>query len=185
MKFFRRSDLSPETRAHLALEALANRDGWGGITQLARRHRVSRQFIYLLMWSVSHVFEPKPRAEPKPQRAVEVEWDELVLALKLQGDCSEGDIAQILKTLGIPKNSIGSVSEHLHRLAAALPKSRPGVARVIVVLADEIFASGRPLLVVIEGRSHYVLKAAVGPDRKGHTWCKAFEELQRGEDGHP
>ena len=178
MKFFRRPDLSPETRAHLALEALANRGRWGGITQLARRHRVSRQFIYLLMWSVSHVFEPKPRADPKPQRAVEVEWDELVLALKLQGHCSVGGISQILKTLGIPKNSIGSISEHLRRLAAALPKARPGVARVIVVLADEVFASQTPILVAIEGRSHYILKAALGPDRKGDTWRQVFDELQ-------
>ena len=180
MKFARRLDLSPATRAGLALEALAQRGRWGGITQLARRYRVSRQFIYLLMWSVSHVFEPKPRSEP--QQAAEVKWGELVLALKLQGDCSVGDISQILKTLGIPKNSIGAVSEHLRRLAAALPKHRPSGARVIVVLADEIFASGRPLLVVIEARSHYILKAEVGPDRKGHTWCKVFEELQREGD---
>ena len=179
MKFVRRSDLSPETRARMALEALANRGRWGAITRLARCYRVSRQFVYLVMWGVSQVFEPETRSEPKPPRAVEVEWDKLVLALKLQGECSVGDISQVLKALGIPKNSIGAVSEHLRRLAAALPKPRPSGARMIVVLADEIFASGRPLLLAIEGRSHYILKAGVGPDRKGHTWCKVFEALQR------
>ena len=178
MKFARRPDLPPETRARIALEGLANRGRWGGVTRLARRHRVSRQFVYLLMWGVSQVFEPQTRSEPESPRAFTVEWDELVLALKLQGDCSEGDISQILKTLGVPKNSIGAISEYLHRLAAALPKQGPPVDRVIVVLADEIFASARPLLLVIEGRSHYILKAAVGPDRKGPTWCKLFEELQ-------
>lgn len=182
MRFARRPDLPPETRAQIALEGLANRGRWGSITQLARRYRVSRQFVYLLMWAVSHVFEPQTRSEPESSRALTVEWDELVLALKVQGDCSVGDISQILKTLGIPKDSIGAVSGYLRQLAASLPQENPPVARRIVVLADEIFASGKPLLLVIEGRSHYILKGLLGPDRKGDTWCKVFEDLQR--EGH-
>ena len=82
-------------------------------------------------------------------------------------------------TEGIVKLARGVVLPlHLHRLAAALPKQRPRVERVIVVLAEEIFASRRPILVVLEARSHYILEATVGPDRKGHTWCQILNELE-------
>ena len=179
MKFVRRRDLSAATRARIALEACLHRGVWGTVTRLAKQYRVSRQFIYLLVWSVSHVFEAETSAAPSPAaHTVQVPWDELVLALKLQGACSEGDISQILKTLGVARNSIGSISQQLHRLAAALPKEHPQVCRVIVVLADEIFASRRPILVVMEARSHYILKAFLAPDRRGQTWHALFEELK-------
>ena len=57
-KSVRRPDLSPETRARIALEAFQNQGVWGAMAQLAQRYRVSRQFIYLLLWSVTAVFKP-------------------------------------------------------------------------------------------------------------------------------
>ena len=182
MKFVRRSDLSPETRARIALQVLTHRGEWGIVTQLARIHRVSRQFIYTLVWSVIGVFEPQSCPVRKPEHEVVVPWDRLVIALKLQGSCSVGDIAQMLRTLGVPKNSVGSVSQRIHDYAAALPDETPPVSRAIVVLVDETFAAGKPLLVVVEGRSHYILKAVVAEDRQGETWCKLLKQLQ--DQGH-
>ena len=178
MKFARRTDLSPEVRARIALQAYANRGVWGSKTQLARRYGVSRQFIYLLLWSVSHLFEAEAPVPSESQTTFEVSPEELLVALKLEGRCSIGSISRILKTLGLPNNSVGYVSQQLHRLAAALPNETPNGPAVIVVLADETFAAGCPILVVIEARSHCILRAVLSPDRKGETWRKLFENLQ-------
>jgi len=175
--------LSPETRARIALEAFQNQGVWGAMTQLAQRYRVSRQFIYLLLWSVTAVFKPdfstfESEADDDDGKKIEVSYMRLLLSLKLQGHCSVGDISQIFKTLGTSNNSIGYVSQQLHAFAAALPRESPGSAYTIVVLADETFSNRRPILVVLEARSHYLLKAILAPDRSGETWRKVFEALK-------
>lgn len=48
----------------------------------------------------------------------------------------------------------------------------------IVILADEIFAGNRPILVIMEARSHAILRAYIAPDRKGKTWEKEGKNLQ-------
>ncbi len=184
MKFFRRADLSVQTRLCMAIDAWLYRGEWGYITELAERCKVSRQFIYLLLWNLDSLFKS---ATPVIQRSrstttVEVQRDKLITALKLDGYCSIGDISRILKLLDIPGNSVGEVSQFLSRLAGAIDTALPQVDKPIVILADEIFAGNKPVLVVMEAKSHAVLLAVIAQDRKGITWQQQFEELK--ENGY-
>ena len=184
MKFFRRADLSSQKRLSLAIEAWLYRGQWGYITELAERYRVSRQFIYLLLWSLNSVFKAATPAVAKSRSStiVEVQREKLITALKLDGYCSIGDISRILKLLDIPRNSVGEVSQFLSNLGGSIDASLPQVDKPIVILADEIFAGSIPVLVIMEARSHAVLLAVIAQDRKGTTWHHQFEKLK--EDGY-
>ncbi len=180
MKFLRRPDLSPHTRARIALDAYLHLGMWGYMSQLARQYRVSRQFIYILIWAVTGLFEPKP-SSPRDvaPKTIELRLDRLLIALKLQGHCSVGDISQIFKILEIENNSIGCISERLKEFASAIPtEERAQLSRCIVVLLDETFAAQRPILVVLEARSHYILEALWASDRKAQTWQALLEKLK-------
>lgn len=178
MKFFRRNDLTPKIRAMIAIEAFVHRNRWGHISRLAERYQVSRQFIYLLLWAVSRLFEPTfAQAEPEPQR-IELCWDRFLIALKLQGDCSVGDISQILKMLQMPKNAVGTVSQRLRELGCGLPRERVNLDCPVVLLIDETFSGRDPILVIIDAKSHYIFSAILAPDRKADTWETLLKELK-------
>lgn len=179
MKFLRRTDLSPQTRAKIALDAYLHQGVWGHISELAKRYQISRQFIYLLIWSITNVFEPKtPEPRVRTQETIELRWDRLLIALKLQGHCSVGDISEIFKLLEIERNSVGFISERLKEFASEIPKKHVKLNRCIVVLIDETFSGQRPILVVLEARSHYILEAIWAPDRKAHRWQGLLESLK-------
>jgi len=180
MKFIRRRDLTSKIRASIALEALLHRGVWGNISRLVQRYQVSRQFIYLLLWAASGLFEPKvAQVVSEPQR-IELCWDRFLTALKLQGDCSIGDISQILKMLQMPKNAVGAISQRLRELACALPKERLSLDCLIVLLIDETFLGRKPILVIIDAKSHYIFRAILAPDRKADTWEALLKELKDG-----
>jgi hypothetical protein len=180
MKFTRRKDLSARGRLAMAVDAWLNRGVWGYMADLARRHGVSRQFVYLRLWALLELFEPeKPLAgRAKDGAAVELSADSLMLALRSQGSCSEGDISAIFKQLGVPGGSIGRISERLRSFAEAIPKAWPEIKRPVILLADETFSNGRPILVAMDARSHCVLKAVLADRRDGPIWTELIEELK-------
>ena len=185
MKFLRRPDLSDQTRLYMAIDAWLYRGEWGYLTEMAERYHVSRQFIYLLLWSLTSLFKaPTPLVKRnRSSTIVEVQREKLITALKLDGYCSIGDISRILKLLDIPGNSVGEVSQFLRNLGGSIDAPLPQVDKPIVILADEIFSGSKPVLVVMEAKSHAVLLAVIAQDRKGTTWQHQFEELQ--ENGYP
>ena len=181
MKFFRRTDLSPALRLKIGIEAWLNRKQWGVKTSLAEKYRVSRQFIYLLIWNLEVLFEAdKPlNSCKKPSTSmIKIRREKLIVALKLGGKCSVGDISHILKLLDIPGNSVGSVSQLLSHMAGTLSESLPKSETPWVILADEIFAGNKPILVIMEARSHTVLRAVIARDRTGTTWQDQFDSLK-------
>ncbi len=128
MKFFRRADLSGQTRLTMAINAWLYRGEWGYITELAEQHRVSRQFIYLLLWSFESLFNAASPTVTKSRstQIVEIQREKLITALKLDGYCSIGDISRILKLLNIPGNSVGQVSQFLSNLSESQESLPPG-----------------------------------------------------------
>lgn len=180
MKFVRRRDLTSDTRVSMAVEAYQHRRSWGYLSDLARRYDVSRQFIYMLLWTLTELFEPE---EPTPERAkggstIEVSVDRLMLAMRLPGCCSGGDITAVFKLMGIPGSSIGRVSERLRSFARAIPNTLPAIKHPVIVLVDETFSKGTPIFVVIDARSHYVLKAVWMDRRDGGGWKDMLDELK-------
>ncbi len=181
MKFFRRADLSEQKRLCMAIDAWMHRGEWGYITELADYYRVSRQFIYLLLWSLDSLFKPATQtvAINRSGTIVEVQREKLITALKLDGYCSICDISKILELLDIPNNSGGEVSQFLSRLSESIDEPLPQTDKPFVILADEIFSGSKPILVVMEAKSHAILLAVIAEDRKGTTWQHQFDRLKK------
>lgn len=169
-----------EDWAEIALEALrCSRVEWGGITELARRHGVSRMFVYGLIASLTCFFSPRrPDAEPPAKLESKRFAELLAVALRVFCDGSVGGISQALKVAGLSASSVGAVSALLAEVAAATGIDLRGLQLELVVLADEVFARGRPILVVMDARTHCVLLARLADDRKGCTWKDCFASLQ-------
>jgi hypothetical protein len=174
MKFIRRPDLDKVTRAEIAAQALLARGVYGEITRLARCYRVSRLFIYTLLWQVTELFA-EPAAVPPTYAQAEV--DRHILLLRLVGRCSLESMAQICGELGLPYHSVGYISQRLTTYAQALPRALPAGARIVLLLADEIFTAGQPILLTVEPRSLAILKIELAPDREAATWQQHWAEL--------
>jgi hypothetical protein len=158
---------------------LNSRRTWGTFTSLSRRYKTSRQFLYLLQWGFRSLvgLELSPARE-KPSPRVEVVPDELLLALRLQGGVSEGDLAAIFRDLHLPYQSVGAISGKLNHFAMGVPRELPKVMRPVILLVDEIFHHQRPILVVIDAQSHFILRAQWSPDRQKDSWKALLQGLQ-------
>jgi hypothetical protein len=180
MKFHRRIDLTPAVRLAIAVQAIQQRGVWRAMTELARQYRISRQMVYLLRWSLLGIFEPdsKRTAGSAQDQGFVVSWDKLVLALRLHGCCSVGDIAGILTSMGLPKRSVGTISQFLGAIAKQVPNEVPQDEVNLILLADETFMAGRPILVLLDAKSHYILRAFLADDRSGQTWAELYQWAQ-------
>lgn len=68
MKFIRRPDLDKVTRAEIAAQAFLAQGVYGELTRLARAYRVSRFFVYTLLWQFQELFAPPGAGVPGPPR---------------------------------------------------------------------------------------------------------------------
>jgi len=146
------------------------------MTELAQQYRISRQMVYLLLWALLEVFEPDSKRTSAPTQGSHfvVPWDKLVLALRLHGCCSVGDIAGILTSMGLPKRSVGTISQFLGAIAKQVPNEVPRDEVNLILLADETFMAGQPILVLLDAKSHYILRAFLADDRSGQTWAELY-----------
>ena len=181
MKFQRRKDLSSDIRVWIAISAFMQQGVWGAITKLAREYKISRQLVYLMLWSLLEVFEPERNFadsdDNKPPQ-LSLQWDELVLAMRLAGCCSVGDLSDLLKILGIPNSSVGKISQFLNNVANNIPDELPeGEGRTIIVLGDEIFMAGKPILIMLDAKSHCILRVIVAEERNGQEWSSQYNHL--------
>jgi hypothetical protein len=179
MKFIRRPDLDKVTRAEIAAQAFLAQGVYGELTRLARCYRVSRLFVYTLLWQFQELFAPPGASAPVPPRIAPVEVDRHLLLLRLVGRCSLESMAQIFAELGLPCHSVGYLAQRLTTFAQALPTELPTGAQIVVLLADEIFAGGQPILLTVEPRSLAILKIELAPDREATTWQQHWAELVR------
>ena len=176
MKFIRRPDLDKVTRLEIAVQALCAQGVYGEITRLARCYRVSRWFVYALLWQLQNCFTP-PCVEALPPRYTQADVDRQILLLRMVGRCSLESIAQIATELAWPVHSVGYISERLTTYARALPQGLPADARIVVLLSDEIFTAGQPILLTVEPRSLTILKIELAADREATTWQQHWQEL--------
>ena len=179
-KFVRRPDLDMWTRVELAV-TMNKRSflDWGMVTDLARVHGVSRQFLY-----DNHALFSRLLAGWSGDEESAVPDDEfvhrLMLCARLHCAASIGGIVETLKELGCNPGSAGHVSEFLKEVGGACEIDIPKMAEPVAILLDETFSRNKPILVVMEASSHYILLATPAPDRKSSTWeaeLKRLEEL--------
>jgi hypothetical protein len=177
MKFIRRPDLDKVTRTEIAVQAFLAQGVYGEITRLARCYRVSRLFIYTLLWQFQDFFAPPGAVPPSLPRAQQAAMDRHILLLRMVGRCSLESMAQIFGELGLPYHSVGYIAQRLTTFAQALPRELPPGAQIVVLLADEIFAAGQPILLTVEPRSLAILKIELAADREAETWQQHWTEL--------
>lgn len=176
MKFMRRPDIDNVARVEIAVQAFLGQRVYGEITRIANFHRVSRLFVYKLLWQLILVFELEVRDRP-PLEAIRKEVDRHLLLLRFEGHCALEGISQILEQLGQPLFSVGYISQRLAAYARSLPQEIISGAQIVFLLCDEIFTLGRPILISVEPKSLAILKIELVESRDAETWKKHWTDL--------
>jgi hypothetical protein len=169
MKFMRRPDIDTVARVHIAAQAFLSLGVYGEITRIAKYYRVSRLFIYKLLWPLLLLYDLDV-GDPRSPEAIRKEVDRHILLLRFEGHCALERIAQILKQLGLPFASVGAISQRLAAYAQALPRETWTNARIVFLVCDEIFTRGQPILITVEPCSLAILKIELGKNREAETW---------------
>ena len=176
--------MGPEQRQDLALHALA---GTAPISRLAAEHEVSRKFIYRQRTRANEAlhdafFEEEARAdEVLFHLPVTKDWlDQLILGLTLICHSSIRGVGELCRDLLDYPISVGKVHEVLQRAVeqARQYNQQQALAAVRIGAHDEIFQSGRPVLVGADVDSTYCYLLSLEDQRDGDTWGLRLLELQ-------
>ena len=107
-------------------------------------------FEYALLWQLTELFAALGTVAPAP-RYTNADADRQDLLLRLVGRCSLESIACRCAELGLPVFGGGQFAT-ADDVCAGLAAGIAGI-KLVVVLADEIFTAGQPILLTIEPRS--------------------------------
>ncbi|ETR69887.1 MAG: hypothetical protein OMM_03634 [Candidatus Magnetoglobus multicellularis str. Araruama] len=188
-KFIRRKDLTPLVRLEIAYKALmAITYGlWGTITELSREHDVSRTFIYslasVLLESSTNIFSGAiSKLNPNIKRVLLT----YILALRLEGRCSNLSISILLKRFECENNSVGYVSQILNIIGSLLPstlKNEGENIQFVIFASDEIFSNGKPILVTVDPISSAILlRIELVDKRTAEAWKHHWNCIE--DDGY-
>jgi hypothetical protein len=110
------------TIAHKAYSAQITRS-YGVITALTKEYKVSRQFIYNLLYTLQIAlilsFSVSQETIAKNRR----KSIEVILSLRFEGKCSLGAIATIMKRFDLPYCSESYISQILKEIGGLLPQA--------------------------------------------------------------
>jgi hypothetical protein len=109
VKFIRRPDIDNVARLKIAVQAFLGQGVYDEITRIANAYRVSRLFVYKLLWQLTLLYELEVR-DRRSSEAICKEVDRQILLLRFEGYCALEGISQILKQLELPFSSIGYIS---------------------------------------------------------------------------
>ena len=182
MKFLRRPDLDTKTRIDIALAAYFNQGIYGTITSLAQAYKVSRLFVYQLLWVFSLALKESfelPTIKPAIQNQLPL--DKAILLLRLEGKSPIQSISSILQHFGYPFQSTGYISQRLSFYATRLKNTlnTPGTVKFAVFLSDEIFSRSQPILITIEPKSTAILSIELASKRDSASWKEHFLALEK------
>jgi hypothetical protein len=180
--------LTPAQRQRLALDAL---NGSTPIARLAQQHQVSRKFVYHQAHKAQHALEDTFTTEPPARHdrvlfylPVTKAWvRQFVLALILIAHCSFRGVTELLGDLFDYHLSVGTVHNIVEQaVATARPINlRQDLSRVRIGADDEIFQSGRPVLVGVDTASTYCYLLSQEEHRDADTWgVRLLELVDRG-----
>ena len=178
MKFMRREDLSKEVRSKISLEGFQKKGEYGAMTKLAREYRISRTFLYQLVFVFEQVLYASLGFMEQAKHSTCQCTLQMIFLLRFSGRSSLQGISEILRQTGNKKSSVGYVSEVLTTAGKLLPSTLSTNQAVrVFYLSDEVFANGKPVLVTVEPRSGAVLKVELAENRDAKTWKTHFEDL--------
>jgi hypothetical protein len=176
--------MGPGQRQDLALNALA---GTETISRLAAQHEVSRKFIYQQVGSAKQALEEAFAAEePDADRVlfylpITKQWlDQAILGLTLICHSPVRGVSEFCRDLLDWPVSIGKVHNVLQEAVqrARSYNRQQDLSAVRIGAHDEIFQSGRPVLVGADVESTYCYLLSVEEHRDGDTWGIRLLELQ-------
>lgn len=175
--------LTPQQRQQIALDVLADQS----ITDLARRHGVSRKFIRrqrrLATDALDAAFAPEAHADQRVLFYLPVSraWlEQLSLALVLICHSSLRGVHEVLRDLfGYPK-SIAAIHGLLRRAIAKATQlnAKADLSRVGEAALDELFSNSDPVLSVVDVASTYCCLLSLEEHRCATTWGVRLLELQ-------
>lgn len=173
--YCKRSDLSSLTRLKIASLALLFND-YGKITNLSRRYNISRTFIYNL----------KAKLLDYCQVSSPIKTDPIgkILSLRMEGNCSVGDISRLMKRESLPGSSVGYISEKLSETGTLLGNQLIGLRSggiQVSFCSDEIFTGGKPILITVEPQSLAILGIELSETRKSEDWQSHWQGLSNQE----
>ncbi len=151
------------------------------ITNLARTYAISRTFVYLLAASLAATSEEVFGPSLSPMRPDALLPYRYMLSLRLEGRCSLGGIATIMKRFDVNLSSVGTISESLHAIGALLPSTvswEEGSVKLVVFLSDELFAKQTPILVTVDPQSSVLLRIERAETRQIKDWKRQWECLR-------
>ena len=185
IKFYRRKDLTVETRLYIAfMTLLCNR--WGLITQMAKQYAISRTFIYMLQSQLNTAVEDYfyvGSALSKKELTIKGKEKSLEYAflLRLEGKCSIPSISDILKKMGFANSSVGTISQTLSELGRYLPNTLEvdnDATLYVYLAADEMFSHSIPILISVDPISTAILRIELAESRKTEDWINHFNKLK-------
>jgi len=111
MKFTRRPDLEPQTRIEIVNLGWLYQGVYGKMTAIAQYYQISRTFLYQLLLmanlQLETLFSDEKLLFQKDHRYL----GQLLLLLRLEGNCSLLSMSSILKALEYHPNSVGYLSQ--------------------------------------------------------------------------
>jgi len=180
MTYLRRADLTNNIRLEIALKAFQAKGVYGAITQISQEYNCCRLFVYQQLGILLWLFESCYTNFDTPNSSISGDnWERLVLLLRLENTASVKSISRTLKYLGVKNNSVGYISQKLQEWGQVLESSlKVTSSHRLIANADEIYASGKPILVSIDPVSMAILKIELATDCTADTWKKHWEGLE-------
>jgi hypothetical protein len=174
--------LGPAQRQTLAVAVLA---GTHPVAELARRHQVSRKFLYQQAGTATHAltdaFNPASADDDVLfHLPVTKAWlRQFVLALVLIGHSPYRAVVELLRDLFDWKISLGTVHNIVQSAveAARTISRRCHLAGVRIGAHDEIFQADHPVLVGVDTASTYCYLLSLEDHRDATTWGVRLLEL--------
>ena len=182
--FYPAKGLDSRRREELARQVLA---GNGSISQLARQHEVSRKFLYRQAAkadeALHEAFAPDQAEDDRVLFSLPVTkaWiEQLVLGLTLDCHSSQRGITELLRDLFDYSIAASTVHNILQRAVpqAQTVNERQDLSPVRIGAHDEIFQSGRPVLVGADADSTYCYLLSQEEHRDADTWGIRLLELK-------
>lgn len=174
--------LMPAQRQDLAIQVLG---AIHPVADLARRHQVSRKFLYqqagIARHALTRAFEPEPTADQVLfHLPVTRAWvRQLVLALVLIGHSPYRAVVELLRDLFDWRIALGTV----HNIVSSAVEPARAISRrcdlagVRIGAHDEIFQAGHPVLVGVDTASTYCYLLSLEDHRDAETWGVHLLEL--------
>jgi len=165
--------------AYQAYEAQITKEH-GAITELALEYKISRNFIYILIYRFKFllplVFAPYQAIKELSKKDIFSK----ILSYRFEGAMSLGAISTIMKRQELSYSGTSTISRSLSAMGALIPsvESIPIDEKFkITVLLDEIFIGTKPIFIIVEPKSSMILNIELAEDRSGATWSKNINYL--------